>query len=593
MKTRLIPEKDKIKKLALLLKPHFWVYLVASITLLLAAGAALVYPQLVRQAVDQAFLDQSKEQLNNIALIAIGVFCLHAIFVWLRHFTMSWLGERVVTDLRKQVFNKILRFSLSWFQKHRTGEIISRLSSDTTMVQSVIGSQLSMALRSIVQIIACFVILLSQNAELTVFIFIVIPPLTLATFFFGRHIRMMSRKVQEKLAETSARAEEAFAGIETVQAFTQEDKENDAYQETIEQTFDDSVSLARWRASFMAVISLTGYITIALILWYGGQLVLDGTITKGELVAFLLYSMMIASALFTLASVWGAVQRALGALDRILEILNTTSHIESPANPLPLKDQETHLGFSNVSFSYPQRSEKPVLEGIDLHITKGETIAFVGHSGAGKTTLAKLLLRFYDVEAGEVQFGGTDVRKLDLQELRQSFALVSQEPILFSGNIYDNIRYAKPSASKREVERAAEQAAASEFIESFPRRYETEVGERGVQLSGGQKQRIAIARAILADPKVLILDEATSNLDSANETIVQQKIEELMLGRTTLIIAHRLSTIKSADRIVVLENGRMVEIGDHDTLMNAKSTYANLVHLQIIKDQGEQPQQVH
>ena len=238
-------------------------------------------------------------------------------------------------------------------------------------------------------------------------------------------------------------------------------------------------------------------------------------------------------------------------------------------------------------------SEKPVLEGIDLHITKGETIAFVGHSGAGKTTLAKLLLRFYDVEAGEVQFGGTDVRKLDLQELRQSFALVSQEPILFSGNIYENIRYAKPSASKREVERAAEQAAASEFIESFPRRYETEVGERGVQLSGGQKQRIAIARAILADPKVLILDEATSNLDSANETIVQQKIEELMLGRTTLIIAHRLSTIKSADRIVVLENGRMVEIGDHDTLMNAKSTYANLVHLQIIKDQGEQPQQVH
>jgi len=589
MQQPFVPDKDKLKKLALLLKPHFWIYFWAVLALLLAAGAALVYPQLMRLAVDQAFFEKSPQQLNQIAILAIIIFSLHAAFVWIRHFTMSWLGERVVADLRQQVFNKVLRFSMAWFQQHRTGEIVGRLASDTTMVQSVVGSQLSMALRSIVQLMACFVILLLQNAELTLFVLTVVPPLTLATFFFGRHIRIMGRKVQERFAQTSAQVEEAISGIETVQAFTQEDREYDAYQKTIKDTFDDSIILAKWRASFMAVISLSGYLTIALILWYGGRLVLSGALTKGELVAFLLYSMMIASALFTLASVWGAIQRALGAIDRILEILNTNSEISTPLHPQALNQKNPAITFKNTSFHYPNRSEKPVLQNISLHIEHGETVAFVGHSGAGKTTLVKLLMRFYDPSNGAIELGGLDIRQLDLEKLRQSFALVSQEPILFSGSIFENIRYAKPSATSEQVKSAAERAAADHFIQKLPHGYTTEVGERGMQLSGGQKQRVAIARALLANPQFLVLDEATSNLDSENETLVQEHLSELMMGRTTLIIAHRLSTIKAADRIVVLEEGQIVEEGDHLTLMQAKSTYAKLVEMQIIQDATQAP----
>jgi ATP-binding cassette subfamily B protein len=589
MQQPFVPDKDKLKQLALLLKPHFWIYFWAVLALLLAAGAALVYPQLMRLAVDQAFFEKSPQQLNQIAILAIIIFSLHAAFVWIRHFTMSWLGERVVADLRQQVFNKVLRFSMTWFQQHRTGEIVGRLASDTTMVQSVVGSQLSMALRSIVQLMACFVILLLQNAELTLFVLTVVPPLTLATFFFGRHIRIMGRKVQERFAQTSAQVEEAISGIETVQAFTQENREYDAYQKTIKGTFDDSIILAKWRASFMAVISLSGYLTIALILWYGGRLVLSGALTKGELVAFLLYSMMIASALFTLASVWGAIQRALGAIDRILEILNTNSEISTPAHPQALNPKNPAITFKNTSFHYPNRPEKPVLQNISLHIEHGETVAFVGHSGAGKTTLVKLLMRFYDPSNGAIELGGLDLRQLDLEKLRQSFALVSQEPILFSGSIFENIRYAKPSATSEQVKSAAERAAADHFIQKLPHGYTTEVGERGMQLSGGQKQRVAIARALLANPQFLVLDEATSNLDSENETLVQEHLSELMMGRTTLIIAHRLSTIKAADRIVVLEEGQIVEEGDHLTLMQAKSTYAKLVEMQIIQDATKAP----
>ncbi|MDP7038192.1 MAG: ABC transporter transmembrane domain-containing protein [Myxococcota bacterium] len=589
MKTTLIPDREKLGKLAQLLKPHFWVYLCALLTLLLAAGAALIYPQLMRIAVDEAFVENSQEHLNHIALLAVLVFILHSAFIWIRHFTMSWLGERVVADLRQKVFNKILRFSLSWFHEHRTGEIVGRLASDTTMVQSVIGSQLSMALRSIVQILACFVILLSQNAKLTLFVLVVVPPLTLATFFFGRQIRIMGRKIQERLAETSARVEESIAGIETVQAFTQEEREYNLYHETVEKTFDDAVTLARWRASFMSVISLSGYLTIALILWYGGQLVLEGALSKGDLVAFILYSMMIASALFTVANVWGAIQRALGAIDRILEILNTNSEISTPAHPQALNPKNPAITFKHTSFHYPNRPEKPVLQNISLHIEHGETVAFVGHSGAGKTTLVKLLMRFYDPSNGAIELGGLDIRQLDLEKLRQSFALVSQEPILFSGSILNNIRYAKPSATSEQVKSAAERAAADHFIQKLPHGYATEVGERGMQLSGGQKQRVAIARALLANPQFLVLDEATSNLDSENETLVQEHLSELMMGRTTLVIAHRLSTIKAADRIVVLEEGQIVEEGDHLTLMQAKSTYAKLVEMQIIQDATKAP----
>jgi ABC-type multidrug transport system fused ATPase/permease subunit len=443
-----------------------------------------------------------------------------------------------------------------------------------------------MALRNGVQLLGGTVLLFVVNWRLTLLMLAVVPPLTIASVYFGRAIRRMSKRVQDELAEASGQVQESIGAIQTVQAFVRESTESAEYKKGVEAAFEQSISLARWRASFFSFVSTAGYIAMAGIIWVGGKAVIDGDLTAGDLTAFILYTAIVATSLAGVASLWGSLQRAAGATERLFAIIDTTPGIRDPENPVELPDGGGAVHFDHVSFHYESRPDKPVLVDVDIDVAPGEVVALVGPSGAGKSTLTALLLRFYDVQEGAVRFEGTDVRELRLSELRRAMAIVAQEPVLFSGTIRDNIAYGAAGVSDDRIEAAARDAHAHDFISGFPDGYATPVGERGVKLSGGQKQRIAIARAIVADPRVLILDEATSNLDSESEALVQEALGRLMEGRTTLVIAHRLSTVQDADRIVVLDEAHVAEQGTHDELMTAGGVYRRLVEHQIISDEA-------
>ena len=573
-------------RLFALLRPHKGRFAIAVTSLLVASGLSLIYPRAAKEAVDAGLGKSSAADLDRVIIFLMIVFVLHAGLVWVRHYSMSWLGERVVADLRALTFDRILALPLSWFHERRTGELVGRLSSDVTVVEGVVGSELSMALRNFIQLFGGLVLLFVTDARLTGLMLAIVPPVVLATVYFGKAIRRMSKDVQDQLAKVSGTAQESLGAIQTVQAFVRERKEAARYQQGVEQAFERSLSLARWRASFFSTATAAGYIAVALVIWLGGRAMIAGEISAGDLTQFFLYTFIVAGALAELASLWGSLQRAAGATERLFAIIDTVPDIRDPAEPRALPAGGGAIRFEGVDFDYPSRREHKVLAGMDLTVAPGEVVALVGPSGAGKTTILQLLLRFFDVDAGRVTLDGVDVRALRLAELRRATAMVAQEPVLFSGTIRENIAYGRDDASPAQVEEVARLANAHEFIAGFPAGYDTVIGERGVKLSGGQKQRIAIARALLVDPRVLILDEATSNLDAASEAAVQEALGRLMHGRTTLVVAHRLSTVRDADRIAVLAGGKVAELGRHGELMALGGIYRNLVEHQVITDQA-------
>jgi ABC transporter fused permease/ATP-binding protein len=565
-----------------LMAPYRWRFVVAVSTLFAASAIALVYPQAARYAIDIGMSSKSGGKLDTIVLALIGVFLFHSLLIWLRHYSMSWLGERVVADLRGLVVDRVMMLPLSWFHERRSGELVGRLSSDVTVVEGVVGSELSLALRNGVQLLGGLVLLFVINVKLTLMMLVVVPPIVLTAIFFGGKLRVMSRRVQDELAKSAGHIQEAVGAIQTVQSFVRERDEGRRYRDSVENAFQRTMTMVRWRASFWSTTTAATYIAVTVVIWMGGHAMIDGTLSPGDLTSFFLYTFMVAASLGEMAGLWAGLQRAAGATERLFSVIDTLPEIRDPEVPLPLPAGEGALAFENVSFSYPARPGQPVLTDVNLAVKPGEVVALVGPSGAGKSTILSLLFRFYDVSAGRVLFEGTDVRHLSLAELRRALAMVAQEPVLFSGTLRENIAYGCRDATAEQIEAAARDANAHDFISHFPDGYDTIIGERGTKLSGGQKQRVAIARALLANPRVLILDEATSNLDAESESLVQAALARLMKGRTTLIVAHRLSTVRDADRILVIDAAGIAEQGTHDALMQKGGVYRRLIEHQII-----------
>lgn len=570
-------------RLVQLLRPHRVRFYLASICLVFGSLVALSYPQVARYAIDQGMKQGSASALNQIIGYLAIIFVLHAVFVWFRHYLMSWLGARAVSDLRSLVFDRIMFLPVAWFHERRSGELVGRLAADVTIIEEVVGSQLSMALRNTVQLTGGIVLMVIVDWRLTMVMLAIVPPFMVGSVYFGGKLRRRSRAVQDRLADASGRVQEAIGAITTVQAFAREKAEAAAYRVDVESAFNSSVHLIKWRSSFMSAVSVLTYAALAVILLLGGHAVIKGRMSAGELTAFLIYTGMVASAFGTVASLYGSLNRAAGASERLFDVVDTIPDIRDPEDAKPLPAGGGAVSLRDVSFHYNTRGEELVLSGVSLDIAPGEVVALVGPSGAGKTTIASLVPRFYDVQSGSVCVEGVDVRDLRVSELRSAMAIVSQEPVLFSGSIRDNIAYSNPSLAIGVIEQAASDAHASEFINGFPEGFDTLVGERGVKLSGGQKQRIAIARALIADPRILILDEATSSLDAESEAAVQEALSILMKGRTTLVIAHRLSTVQDADRICVVSGGAIAEQGTHAELMDHSKIYRRLVEHQLIE----------
>jgi ABC transporter fused permease/ATP-binding protein len=573
-------------RLTALMRPYRGRFVFAIVMLLAASGLTLVYPQAARYAVDVGMGSRTTEDLDLIVLGMLVLFVVNAVFVWLRHYSLSWLGERVVTDLRGLVFDRILMLPLSWFHERRSGELVGRLASDVTVIEGVVGSELSMAMRNGVQIVGALILLFVIDVKLTLLMLGIVPPLVLTTIYFGRKIRAMARVVQDELAQVSGQVQESIGAIQTVQSFVREQHEAARYRRGVEGAFHKMLRMVRWRSSFYSTSMSAGYAGVAIVIWLGGRALIRGELTPGDLTSFFLYTFIVAGALADLASVWAGLQRAAGATDRLFAVIDTVPDIRDPQVATPLPAGNGAIRFEQVTFAYPSRPTQPVLVDVDLEIAAGEVVALVGPSGAGKSTILSLLYRFHDVSGGRVLYEGVDVRDLQLADLRRSLAMVAQEPVLWAGTIRDNIRYGRADATDDDVERAARDANAHDFISGFPDGYDTIIGERGTKLSGGQKQRIALARALVANPRVLILDEATSNLDAESEAAVQAALHRVRRERTTIIVAHRLSTVRDADRIIVIEGARIAEQGRHDELMARRGPYRRLVEHQLIDDRA-------
>lgn len=559
----------------------------ALVALTVAAGTVLAMGQGLRGLVDTGFAGSDTATLDRALIFLLIIVVVLALATYSRFFLVSWIGERVVADLRRAVYNHILTLSPGYFETTRVGEIQSRLTTDTTLLQTVVGSSASMALRNLLLFLGGTVMLAITSPKLTGLVALVVPLVLVPILVFGRKVRALSRTSQDRIADVGAHLDESLNNIRTVQAYVHEPVDRTQFAGRVEDAFNTAIRRVRARAILTATVILLVFSAIGVIMWIGGRDVIAGTISPGQLSAFIFYAIVVAGSVGAISEVIGDLQRAAGALERLLEMLATEPDITAPENPAKLPSpMRAEVSFENVTFHYPSRPDQPSLVEFSLTAESGKTLALVGPSGAGKTTVLQLLLRFYDPQAGKIELSGIDLGKLDPAELRQQFGLVSQDPVIFSADAWDNIRYAKPEASDEEVRRAAEMAAAANFLDDLPEGFNTFLGEKGVRLSGGQRQRISIARAILKDPKILLLDEATSALDAENERLVQEALERLMKGRTTIVIAHRLATIRAADRIAVLDAGRVVATGTHDTLIAEDGLYARLAELQFDMDKA-------
>ncbi len=565
------------------LRPYLARALAASIALLVAAGLLLGLGQGLRQLIDQGFGGASAESLNGAALAMFFIVAALGASTALRFYLVSWLGERVAGDLRRAVFNHVLSLSPAYFETARTGDILSRLTADIAVLQALVGTAISQSLRNILLAIGAAAMLVVTSAKLAAITLVVVPVVVVPLILFGRRERKLSRSAQERVADLAATAEETINGLPTVQAFTHEAADRARFSAEVERSVAAALRRIGSRSILILIVILLGFGAITFSLWVGGRDVIAGRMTGGELSAFVFYAVLLASSVATISEIWGEIQRAAAAADRLLEILAERPQIAAPASPMVMPPPQGRVGFENVGFRYPSRPEAPALQDFSLALEPGETVALVGPSGAGKTTVLQLLLRFRDPQLGRVVVDGMDIRLVEPQALRARLGLVAQEPMIFSASVADNIRYGRPEASDAEVLEAARAAAAADFIAALPEGMATHLGARGVTLSGGQRQRIAIARAILRDPPILLLDEATSALDAESEQAVQQALATAARGRTTLVVAHRLATVRRADRIVVMEGGRIVAIGTHDALVRQGGLYARLAALQFVE----------
>jgi subfamily B ATP-binding cassette protein MsbA len=580
---RRLPPPGRLVRLWPRVRPFRRMLALASLTLIASAILGLAFPMVVRYLLDAAFIRQNRAILDRIAIGLVVLFSIQALLNYAQTYLLSAVGERVVAGLRSELFAKLLEMPPGFFAERRTGELTSRLTTDIGLLQGVLSHQIAEFSRQILALVGGIVLLTLMQPRLTLTALGVVPLVIGSALYFGRRLRRMTIGVQDKVAEATAVAEEAFSQIRTVQSFVQEPAERERYGDRIGASVRAALVRAQIRGVFFGVLTFSTFVGIVFVLWQGGLLVLQGQLTPGQLVQFLLYTITIAAAIGALASFFSSYQEAVGAAERVFEILEMRPDIADPESPAQLAlPARGSVAFEGVSFRYQSDPSLPwTLDSIDLHCAPGEVVALVGPSGGGKTTLVSLLPRFWDVNRGRVLLDGIDVRNLRLAALRSAIGIVPQDPALFSGTIRENIAYAQPGASSAEVEAAARGAHAHEFIERLPQGYDTIVGERGIKLSGGQRQRVAIARAILKNPSVLILDEATSNLDTESERLIEDAMGKLLVGRTTLIIAHRLSTVRRADRLVVLDRGRIVEEGSHADLLEAGGLYARLYRRQF------------
>lgn len=579
------PTSREIRHLADLLffiKPYRWHVLGGTLALLVTASTVLALGNGMRYLIDRGFGLGDPQILDQTLGALFAVTVVLAIATYTRFYFVTWIGERVVADIRKAVFNHIINLSPGFFEVTRTGEVISRLTTDTTLLQTVVGSSASIALRNTIMMIGAAVMLFITSPKLAGIVFLVVPFVVVPIIIYGRRVRAFSRLSQDKIADVSADASESLYGIRTVQAFAHEYEDQKRFSVRIEESLSAAHARIRARALLTALVILLVFGAIAIVLWIGGGDVLAGNISAGQLSAFVFYAIVVASALGAITEVIGDLQRAAGAMERIIELLNTQPTIKSPSLPKHLPQPSIgHIKFNNVTFHYPSRPEQKALDNFTLEIQPGETIALVGPSGAGKTTVIQLLMRFYDPDQGNITFDGIDIREVTPATLRRVMGLVPQDPVIFSSSAAENILYGRPDADMSAIRAAADAAHASEFLDRLPQSFDTHLGERGVRLSGGQRQRIAIARAVLRNPALLLLDEATSALDAESEQMVQTALDRLMVGRTTLVIAHRLATILKANRIVVLDKGRIDAIGTHAELIRQGGLYARLAELQF------------
>ncbi len=570
-----------IRRLLALARPEALRISLATIALAVAAGMNLTFPAIFRRIVDDALRHADLARIDRISFALVAVFAVGAAAGAARFYLFATAGERVVTRLRERLYRSLVHQEIGFFDEQRTGELMNRLASDTSVLQSAVSANVSMVLRHSVTALGALVMLFVTSPVLTVLMLCVVPPVAIGAVVYGRRVRKLSREVQDALARASEVAEESLSGIRTVRSFAAEEAEAARYSESVRLAYELARRRVRNGAVFLGGAFFTASGAGVAVLWYGARMLADGRLTVGSLLSFLLYSIFVGGSLGALSELWADFMRALGAAERVFELTDRVPSIPATGGRR-LDRVEGRVSFEGVRFAYPTRPDVTVLDGVDLEIAPGERVAVVGPSGAGKSTLASLLARFYDPLEGRIRVDGLDLRELDPEWLRGRIGTVAQEPILFSTSIADNIRYGRTGASDAEVEAAARVANAHEFVTRFPQGFATLVGERGIQLSGGQKQRVAIARAVLKDPRILVLDEATSALDAESEHLVKEALDRLMRGRTTLIIAHRLSTVRDADRVLVLENGRIVQSGTHDALVGEEGLYRKLVERQFV-----------
>lgn len=569
---------------------HLWTYLRpyrlhmvgAVIALLFTSGGVLGMGQALKYLVDEGLSKGNPELLDKSYAIALGVTFLLAFATYSRFYLVTWIGERVTADIRSAIYKHLISMHVGFFEIMRTGDILSRLTTDTTLLQTVIGSSVSIALRNLLMMIGGVTLLLITSLKLTANVFMMLPLVVIPIIFLGRKVRVLSRDTQDRVGELNSLAEESISGIRTIQSLALESYEQTRFQHKISETLATARARIRLRAMLTGIVIALVFGAVMTVLFFGGRDVLEGKISAGQLSSFVFYAVLVAGSIGALSEVVGDLQRAAGAAERLMELLSFTPAITAPQHPRTLEEPiRGAIYFDHVTFRYPSRADKSALDNVTLSIAPGETVALVGPSGAGKTTMMQLLLRFYDPAKGSITIDDMDLREMDPSYFRKLLAIVPQDPLIFSTNVWENIRVGNPEASEEDIRTAARAAAALEFVEKLPQGFDSYLGEKGVRLSGGQKQRIAIARALVRNPKILLLDEATSALDSENEQLVQHALDGLMAARTTLIIAHRLSTVQNADRIIVMDEGRIVATGTHRELLSSSPLYARLASLQF------------